>query len=153
MDQLSLRERNRQRTRQRILSAAFELFKSAGYHQTTIDDIAQKSEVSRRTLFNYFPSKEALLLPWAQEILDGWVAPLDGSGEQQLATRFDVASLDAPQPPVASPTSITANDSLTRGSAHTRCCTGRPPGEMSVLCCPRVFGFSAVGPPVDAALS
>jgi len=75
MDQLSLRERNRQRTRQRILSAAFELFKSAGYHQTTIDDIAQKSEVSRRTLFNYFPSKEALLLPWAQEILDGHVYP------------------------------------------------------------------------------
>jgi AcrR family transcriptional regulator len=70
-----LRERNKQKVTQRIIAVAVELFKTRGYHQTTIEDIAEQAEVSRRTLFNYFPSKEALLLPWAQEILEGHIQP------------------------------------------------------------------------------
>lgn len=75
MDELPLRERNKQRVTQRIISAAVELFKAKGYHQTTMDDIAAKAEISRATLFNYFPSKESLLLPWGQEILDKQFLP------------------------------------------------------------------------------
>src|SRR5258708_9880493 len=75
MAYLPLRERNKQKVTQRIITTAVELFKTRGYHQTTIDEIAEKAEVSRRTLFNYFPTKEALLLPWAQEILDGHIYP------------------------------------------------------------------------------
>jgi AcrR family transcriptional regulator len=40
-----------------------------------MDDVAEKAEISRGTLFNYFPSKDALLLPWGQEILDGKIRP------------------------------------------------------------------------------
>lgn len=72
---LPLRERNKQKVTQRIITAAVELFKTQGYAQTTIDDIAAEADVSRRTLFNYFPSKEALLLPWAREILEGHIYP------------------------------------------------------------------------------
>lgn len=61
--QLPLRERNRQRTIQRIIDAAFELFQTVGYHQTTMDAIAEKAEVSRATLFNYFPAKREILIP------------------------------------------------------------------------------------------
>jgi len=75
MDPLPLRERNKRKVTQRIISAAVELFKSQGYQQTTMDDIAAKAEISRGTLFNYFPSKESLLLPWAQEILDNHITP------------------------------------------------------------------------------
>lgn len=75
MDDLPLRERNRQRVTQRIITAAVELFKAKGYHPTTMDDVAQKAEISRGTLFNYFASKEALLLPWALEILDQHIRP------------------------------------------------------------------------------
>lgn len=75
MDRVPLRERNKERVKQRILSAASELFKTGGYHQTTIDDIAEKAEISRATLFNYFPSKETLLLPWGQEILEEHIQP------------------------------------------------------------------------------
>ena len=75
LDRLPLRERNKQRVTQRIITVAVELFKTRGYHQTTIDEIAEKAEISRGTLFNYFPSKEALLLPWAHEILDGHIYP------------------------------------------------------------------------------
>ncbi len=75
MDRLPLRERNKQRVTQRIISSASELFKTRGYHPTTMDDIAEKAEISRGTLFNYFPSKEALLLPWGQEILEEQIQP------------------------------------------------------------------------------
>ncbi len=75
MDQVPLRERNKQRVKQRIISAASELFKTRGYHPTTMDDIAEKAEISRGTLFNYFPSKETLLLPWGQEILEQRIQP------------------------------------------------------------------------------
>ena len=70
MDRVPLRERNRRRVTLRIISAASGLFKTCGYHSTTMDDIAEKAEISRATLFNYFPSKEALLLPWGQEIVE-----------------------------------------------------------------------------------
>jgi AcrR family transcriptional regulator len=75
MDHVSLRERNRQRVTQRIISAAESLFKAHGFHRTTMDDIAEKAEISRATLFNYFPSKEALLLPWGREILEQQMQP------------------------------------------------------------------------------
>jgi len=75
MDQIPLRERNKQRVTQRIISSASELFKTCGYHPTTMDDIAEKAEISRTTLFNYFPTKEALLLPWGQEIMEQQILP------------------------------------------------------------------------------
>lgn len=75
MDRLPLRERNRRRVLQRILRAAFELFCSTGYDRTTMDAIAEKAEVSRGTLFNYFPSKGALLLPFMKELYLKHVQP------------------------------------------------------------------------------
>ena len=75
MNVLPLRERNKQKVTQRIIAAAMELFKAKGCQQTTMDDIADKAEISRGTLFNYFPSKDALLLPWGQEILQQYVQP------------------------------------------------------------------------------
>ena len=75
MNPMPLRERNKQKVTERIVAAAMELFKSRGCEQTTMDDIAERAEISRGTLFNYFPSKDALLLPWGQEILEEYVKP------------------------------------------------------------------------------
>jgi AcrR family transcriptional regulator len=75
MNILPLRERNKQKVTQRIVAAAMELFKARGCQQTTMDDIADKAEISRGTLFNYFPSKDALLLPWGQEVLEQYIHP------------------------------------------------------------------------------
>jgi AcrR family transcriptional regulator len=75
MDRVPLRERNRQRVMQRIILAATDLFRTGGFHSTTMDDIANNAEISRATLFNYFPSKEALLLPWGQEIMEQQILP------------------------------------------------------------------------------
>ena len=66
-ERVPLRERNKQRVLQRIQEAAFELFRTVGYEQTTMEEIAEKAETSRGTLFNYFPTKGSLWLPFLKQ--------------------------------------------------------------------------------------
>ncbi|MFZ0217302.1 MAG: TetR/AcrR family transcriptional regulator [Candidatus Dormiibacterota bacterium] len=72
---LPLREQHRQETRQRIIDAARERFTAGGYGHTTMDAIAERAGVSRATLFNYFPSKQSLLLPLAAQVQEELVRP------------------------------------------------------------------------------
>ncbi len=57
----SRRERKKQETRERIVTAALELFQARGFEETTITAIAEAADVSRSTFFNYFATKEELL--------------------------------------------------------------------------------------------
>jgi len=61
-DKPGLRERKRQRTHQTISAAAIALFLERGYDSVSIAEIADAAEVSRRTLFAYFPTKDDLVL-------------------------------------------------------------------------------------------
>ncbi|UGQ11769.1 TetR/AcrR family transcriptional regulator [Yinghuangia sp. ASG 101] len=61
MAQTPARERDPLAKRARIADAAFELFGSQGFAETTIDQIAAAARVGRRTVFHHFPSKEAVL--------------------------------------------------------------------------------------------
>src|SRR5215813_4733779 len=57
-----LRERRKVRIREAIAATANRMFLELGFDQVSITDIAREAEVSRRTLFAYFPTKEDLVL-------------------------------------------------------------------------------------------
>jgi AcrR family transcriptional regulator len=62
-----LRELKKNQTRQLIADTARELFTARGFEAVTIDDVAQSAQVSKKTVFNYFATKEDLVLHRAEE--------------------------------------------------------------------------------------
>ena len=60
--QTPLREQTRTVVRSLLARTAIELFAEKGYDNTTLDEVATAAGISRRTLFNYFRSKEDLAL-------------------------------------------------------------------------------------------
>jgi AcrR family transcriptional regulator len=56
------RERRRSETQQRIVAAALQLFSTHGYVETTVEQITEAADVGKGTFFNYFPTKDALLM-------------------------------------------------------------------------------------------
>ncbi|WP_369158051.1 TetR/AcrR family transcriptional regulator [Streptomyces sp. R02] len=57
-----LRERKKIRTREAIRSAAYALIEQQGYDSTTVEQIAERAEVSPSTVFRYFPAKEDIVV-------------------------------------------------------------------------------------------
>ena len=61
-DETGLRERKRQRTHDAVSAAAISLFLERGFDRVSVNDIAAAAEISKPTLFRYFPAKEDLVL-------------------------------------------------------------------------------------------
>jgi AcrR family transcriptional regulator len=64
------RERKRRQTRERIEKAAMKLFLERGFDGTTIEDITEAADVSKRSFFDYFPSKEEVVFAWQDSFAD-----------------------------------------------------------------------------------
>ena len=62
-----LRERKKRQTREAIAQAAMELFFARGFDEVTVADVARAADVSEKTVFNYFPAKEDLVLHGGEE--------------------------------------------------------------------------------------
>jgi AcrR family transcriptional regulator len=61
MAEVGLRERKKQRTRELIADTARQLFVERGFEHVSVAEIARVAEVSEKTVFNYFPTKEDLV--------------------------------------------------------------------------------------------
>ncbi|HEY6531299.1 MAG TPA: TetR family transcriptional regulator [Acidimicrobiales bacterium] len=59
-----LRSRKKERTRLAIADAALELFVEKGYEATTVEEIAERAEVSKATFFRYFATKGEVIYHW-----------------------------------------------------------------------------------------
>ncbi|MHC4832063.1 MAG: TetR family transcriptional regulator [Planctomycetota bacterium] len=71
------RDQHREKTRRALIAAATALFRAHGYEKTTVDQIATAAAVSRRTFFRYFPTKDAVVFPHADERLAHFKALLE----------------------------------------------------------------------------
>ena len=106
-----LRERKKRATRLAIRDAAMALFAQQGFARTTIDQIAEAADVSRATVFSYFPTKEEIVFgdgaaavdalprcspsgPRASRrspIVRGWLGELTGWIEPELVLQLRLA--------------------------------------------------------------
>lgn len=82
VEPIGLRERKRERTKRHILDVALRLFASDGYDETTIEAIAGAADISQRTFFHYFASKEDILASWQAGMPDLLHAAIDAQPDR-----------------------------------------------------------------------
>src|ERR1700730_7217999 len=64
------RERRSAETREKLFRAALNLFARKGFTETTVEDITEAADVGKGTFFNYFPSKDHILLAFVEMQLE-----------------------------------------------------------------------------------
>ncbi|MCG7850745.1 MAG: TetR/AcrR family transcriptional regulator [ANME-2 cluster archaeon] len=64
---MSLREKKKIETKNKIFEVSGRLFKEKGFENTTIDEVTKEAGIAKGTFFNYFPTKEALLLYFGEQ--------------------------------------------------------------------------------------
>jgi AcrR family transcriptional regulator len=89
-----LRERKRQQTRERLTRVAMALFLDRGFEATTLDDIAAAADISRRSFFHYFGSKEDVVFAWQEDSTAALIAAVAArpANESMLAAAENAIS-------------------------------------------------------------
>jgi AcrR family transcriptional regulator len=83
----SRRERRRAELRERLFRSALTLFASKGYAETTVEDITQAADVGKGTFFNYFPSKEHILMAFGEMQLGKLESIVDDARQSDRSMR------------------------------------------------------------------
>jgi len=160
-----LRERKKQKTKASIQREALRLFKKNGYDETTIEDIAAAAEISPSTFFNYFPSKEDVVIydeydpqvfaslmaasdqPLGQSIRDA-VEAMAWIFESDRDAIYERAKLSLEVPELRARTWEELEKAQQQFTEVIASRTGREPGDFEV----RVVSLALVGAAFEAAL-
>jgi AcrR family transcriptional regulator len=78
---MGLRERKKSQTRVVIAETAVDLFRRHGFDAVTVEAVAQAAGVSKKTVFNYFPTKEDLVFDRTEDRLSSLLAAVTERGE------------------------------------------------------------------------
>ena len=84
----SLRERKNEQTRRAITSAALELASEVGFEQATVAQIAERANVSPRTVHAWFPSKDDIVVGASDVRIDHLAATLQTEGDGDTIDRI-----------------------------------------------------------------
>ncbi|MFE9027182.1 TetR/AcrR family transcriptional regulator [Streptomyces iakyrus] len=155
-----LRERKKIKTRRAIRSATYALVAEQGYDATTVEQIAERAEVSPSTVFRYFPTKEDIVVTddwgpvvaqelrsrppgesWADTLRQVMRTALDLSlAEESEVTRLRARlGVEVPAVRARLAESMAATGRLLREALAER--SGLDPGSLEL----RVFAMSVMG--------
>ena len=89
------RSRRSADTRERLFRAALDVFSKKGFANATIEDITNAADVGKGTFFNYFPSKDHILLAFAEMQLSRLRQAVDDARKNETPVRQFFRSLTA----------------------------------------------------------
>jgi AcrR family transcriptional regulator len=104
------RQRHSAEIRERLFRAALALFAKKGFAETTVEDITEAADVGKGTFFNYFPSKDHILLAFGEMQLAKLEAAIDRARRRNQPTPEFLRGLGArmTEEPVRNPAIIRA---------------------------------------------
>jgi AcrR family transcriptional regulator len=167
LSQPGLRERKKIKTRTAIRDATYALIEEQGYDATTIEQIAERAEVSPSTVFRYFPTKEDIVLtdeydamllaelrsrpadePWPDSLryVTRRAIGLDAAEEPEVTRLRCHLMVQVPAVRARMMESMSATGKLIAEAVAAR--TGRPQDGLEV----RVYAMSLVGALAEIAL-
>ncbi len=95
--EIGRRAQKKQETTNALIEAADKLFQERGFDATTVEDIAAAANISRRTFFRYFPTKEMVVFPYHEDRLADFLEALHAHSDnpspfERLRAAFKVLS-------------------------------------------------------------
>src|ERR1700742_4619327 len=99
------RTRRSAETRERIFHAAMRIFAEKGFAETTVEDITNAADVGKGTFFNYFPSKEHILIAFSDMQLGKLERFVEAArnGNEPMRTFFQTMSQQMTSDPAKKP--------------------------------------------------
>jgi AcrR family transcriptional regulator len=89
------RERRSAEIREQLFRAALDLFARKGFAETTVEDITNAADVGKGTFFNYFPSKDHILIAFGEMQLAKLEASIENARLSNVAMQDFLRSLGA----------------------------------------------------------
>src|ERR1700738_4116673 len=104
------RQRRSTETRERLFRAALRLFAEKGFAETTVEDITNAADVGKGTFFNYFPSKDHLLIAFSDMQLSKLQTTVDQMRDrpQPMRSFFRSMTLRMTEEPARAPDVVRA---------------------------------------------